>query len=53
MYKNGFGINNLQWLICYKAKPNQIVKIRVVQTHARLQFGRIPILYKRIAYKNV
>ena len=23
MYKNGFGINNLQWLICYKTKPNQ------------------------------
>ena len=22
MYKNGFGINNLQWLICHKTKPN-------------------------------
>ena len=21
MYKNGFGINNLQWLICHKTKP--------------------------------
>ena len=24
MYKNGFGINSLQWLMCYKTKPNQI-----------------------------
>ena len=23
MYKNGFGINNLQWLICHQTKPNQ------------------------------
>ena len=23
MYKNGFGINNLQWLMCQKTKPNQ------------------------------
>ena len=23
MYKNGFGINNPQWLMCHKAKPNQ------------------------------
>ena len=23
MYKNGLGINNLQWLICHKTKPNQ------------------------------
>ena len=22
MYKNGFGINNLQWLMCHKTKPN-------------------------------
>ena len=22
MYKTGFGVNNLQWLICHKAKPN-------------------------------
>ena len=21
-YKNGFGINNLQWLMCYKTEPN-------------------------------
>ena len=24
MYKNGFGINNLQWLIRHKTKPKQI-----------------------------
>ena len=23
MYKNGFGINNLQWLMCHRTKPNQ------------------------------
>ena len=22
MHKNGFGINNLQWLMCHKTKPN-------------------------------
>ena len=24
MYKNGFGINNLQWLMCHKTKPECI-----------------------------
>ena len=23
MYKEDFALNNLQWLICYKTKPNQ------------------------------
>ena len=23
MFKNGFGISNLQWLMCHKTKPNQ------------------------------
>ena len=23
MFKNGFSINNLQWLICHKTKPKQ------------------------------
>ena len=23
MYKNGFGIDNLQWLMCHKTKPDQ------------------------------
>ena len=23
MFKNGFALNNLQWLICHKSKPNQ------------------------------
>ena len=23
MYKNGFGIYDLQWLMCHKTKPNQ------------------------------
>ena len=25
MYKNGFGINNLQWLMCHKTKANQSI----------------------------
>ena len=28
MYKNGFGINNLQWLMCHKTKPNQTKPIK-------------------------
>ena len=25
MYKKGFGIDNLKWLICHKTKPNQTI----------------------------
>ena len=25
MYKEDLALNNLQWLICHKAKPNQII----------------------------
>ena len=25
MYKKGFGINNLQWFICYKTQTKQII----------------------------
>ena len=28
--KNGFGINNLQWLMCYETKPNQTKKDNIV-----------------------
>ena len=27
MYKNGLGINNLQWLICHKTKPTNIFSL--------------------------
>ena len=27
MYKEDLALNNLQWLICYKTKPNQIIYI--------------------------
>ena len=27
MYKEDVALNNLQWLICYKTQPNQIVYI--------------------------
>ena len=32
MYKNGFGINDLQWLMCHKTKPNQICPLNKTQT---------------------
>ena len=25
MYKEGLALNNLQWLICHKTKPNQTI----------------------------
>ena len=44
MYKNGFGINNLQWLMGHKTKPNQTESLcfRVV-----LSMGQISL------FKNV
>ena len=27
MYKEDLALNNLQWLICYKTKPNQILYV--------------------------
>ena len=27
MYKEDLALNNLQWLICYKTQPNQIIYI--------------------------
>ena len=32
MYKNGFGINNLQWLLCHKTKSNQIKSNQIKPT---------------------
>ena len=32
MYKNGFGINNLQYLMCHETKANQIVNIYIWNT---------------------
>ena len=29
MYKKGLTLDNLQWLICYKTQPNQILYINV------------------------
>ena len=34
MHKNGFGIDNFQWLTCNKTKPNQ--------TKRQLQRGKTP-----------
>ena len=33
MYKNGFGINNLQWLICHKSPPNQTNQFNIICWH--------------------
>ena len=30
MYKNDLALNNLQWLICHKTKPNQTIFITSV-----------------------
>ena len=37
MYKEDLALNNLQWLICHKNKPNQIpfMKIVIVISFAR------------------
>ena len=29
MYKEDLALNNLQWLICHKTKPNQIIYILI------------------------
>ena len=33
IYKNRFGINNLQWLMCHKTKPNQTNQILIICLH--------------------
>ena len=30
MYKQDLGLNNLQWLICHKTQPNQIIYIQYI-----------------------
>ena len=40
MYKEDLALNNLQWLICHKTKPNQIIYIEYV---CMLYRGKEPI----------
>ena len=44
MYKNGFGINNLQWLMCYKSKSGKLhwKSTRQAQ-HLTFQCGLSPL----------
>ena len=41
-YKNGFGINNLQWLMCHKTKPNKQT-FGVVAPNKVLSMGQIEL----------
>ena len=36
MYKNRFGINNLQWLMCHKTKQNQTKQAAHMETVQQL-----------------
>ena len=42
MYKNGFGINNLQWLMCHKTKPNQTKPIIILLSAINLTLFYYP-----------
>ena len=35
MYKEDLALNNLQWFICYKTKPNQIIYIYIYMERER------------------
>ena len=43
MSKNGFGINDLQWLMCHKAKPNQIIMNLLLWTWVKKTVHRMGI----------
>ena len=44
MYKNGFGINNLQWLIWHKTNPNQIFELLIDSTFRQTDFKTFKFL---------
>ena len=42
MYKEELALNNQQWLICHKTKPNKyIYKERCPKSYARLQIEEV------------
>ena len=47
MYKNGLGINNLQWLMCHKIKPNKNREAFCENQHQNslviARFARLPL----------
>ena len=53
MYKNGFGINNLQWLMCHQTKPNQTKPNQILslgQIEQNCVFMLNWIVWNRIVY---
>ena len=42
MFKNGFNINNLQWLMCHKTKQSQIFTISAKESEAAKLCLRLP-----------
>ena len=40
MYKNGFGINNLQWLMYHKTKPN-LTNLYILNIYYLVEFGLV------------
>ena len=56
MYKNGFGINNLQWMMYYETKPKQYISCRHVLlkvTDMYLVFGFLFSLPNEVYLKVV
>ena len=45
MYENGFGINDLQWLMCHKTKPNQNCNLSCIKAVFFTFIGNIMIYY--------
>ena len=37
MYEEDLALNNLQWLICHKTQPNQIINIQYI--YIKIGFG--------------
>ena len=48
MCKNGLGINNIQWLICHKTKPNQTEVIVAVRVQSMCQID----LFENYLYQD-
>ena len=44
-YKNRFGINNLQWLMCHKTKPNQ--------TKRKKSYYYVPVPASKLFFESI
>ena len=47
MYKNGFDINDQQWLMCHKTKPNETISQARTHTYicARAGVGAVSVTW--------